>query len=218
MDNALIADLLTLMGEVIDGDDRMRFKHEAEAGRALYYTHGGRITNTSRRLRISVPFHGSRIEQEDTIFTASGLKYPYPGGFALPDTYPQHEAALAAAVFLGQEDTATAAYLVRQAADREGIERRKRENRVLAFALPGKAGVFSIAADTLLILGRVIDTVRRHFADDTLHAYTQPHRGHNLVTVTVGEAWLQFVPLPVPETVIKERGVWRIDNPQQTLA
>lgn len=218
MNNALISDLLTLLAEESADTDRLHFKYEAEAGRALYYTHAGRITTTGRRLRISAPYERARIEQEDTVFTASGLKYPYPGSFSLPDTYARDEAAMAAATFAGKEDPATAGYLARQAGDREGLESLRASGKTLIFPLAGLAGFFSIASDTLAALDRIRTLTRAHGGDDTVRAYTQPHKGFTLVTLTVGDIWIQFMPMPVPPEVAGGNEVWRIDNPQKTLA
>lgn len=218
MNNALTSDLLTIMAEDFAGTDRMHFKYEAEAGRALYFTHAGRITTTGRRLRISTPYERTRVEQEDTIFTASGLKYPYPGSFSLPDTYARDEAAMAAATFVGKEDPDTAGYLARKAGDREGRESLRANGQILIYPLSGIAGLFSIAHDTLAAMDRILTLTRAHRGDDTVRAYTQPHKGLTLVTLTVGDTWIQFMPRPVPPEVADGSEVWRIDNLQKTLA
>ena len=218
MNNQLTADLLPLLSEDWAGADRLRLKDEATAGRPLYYTHKGRITNASKRLRISMPYDRTRIEQDETIFTASGLKFPYPGGFDLPETYAKHEASLLSAEFLGEEDGAAATWMARTAMQTDEVKRRKDAGTLFAFQLKGLTELLSLSPDTLLALAKVLESVRRHGEDDTLRLYTQPHRNHTLVTLAVAGITLQFIPLPVPASVLKGREVWRIDNPQLSIA
>lgn len=218
MNNAMIGELLPLQGQDWVCPERLRLKRDAAGDKPLYFTHNKRIINTSKRLRISMPYNPTKPEQEDCIFTAGGLKLPYPGGFDLPKNYERHDAALSAATFVGAEDPKTAAWMSRTARNAEEVKRRKEAGTLFAFGLEGRRELFSLSPDTLLALAEVVAAAERHGEDGTVRLYTMPHRGHTLVTLAVGEVTIQFLPLPVPEDILKGGAVWRIDNPQLSIA